>query len=440
MDRRAKAGGICSRASIWGITFSILLSTTTADYARADTSSFTSLLSQLENTYFDQDYKGENDAARLDRLEKFVFGKVRFGSEGERVTKLLLASPPGRKKTIRDSSSDTSSDAATNGENIEGGETALAETTSKAPDDSPNVRIANLEQQILGKTYTGESADRRVARLEQTKFGHSSHGNVDDRLTILEAYAKSPNQPSQPEERSVRSIQPVPEMSQQEPQPSWSRSGRSPELPTSVNQEMGNIVQRVGAMEMTVFGHKNTKLPLVERIQRLEKEIGLNSQDLAQKDLPTQVESLWAQVGSSSEKSGNRQVGTRMVAGDSYASGMFNRDSDQLSENWDGTQQRGSDSHQSWLHKLAKVVGGVGGLAAGALMSPSFYPNYGYGGYSPYYPYGGMYGNSYMNPYFSPFGSGYGGYGGGYGGYYPGLGTYGWGGSPFGGGNSYIRF
>lgn len=408
----------------------MLLSTTTADYAIADTSSFTSVLSQLENSFFEHDYKGEDDAARLDRLEKFVFGGVRFGPEGERVTKLLLATPPGRKKTGKDSSSD----AATSSEKIEGEDTApVEETASKAPDDSPNGRIASLEQQVLGKTYTGESADSRIARLEKTKFGHPSVGNLDDRLTILEAYAKSPNPPSQPAERIIRSFQPVREMSQEEPQPSWSRSSPSPELPTGVRQEMGNIAQRVGAMEMTIFGRKNTKLPLLERIQRLEKEIGLNSQDLAQKDLPTRVECLWSQVGSSSEKSGIRQVGTRMVPTDSYASSNFN---DQLSENWDDTQRQGSDSHQSWLHKLAKVVGGVGGLAAGALMSPSFYPNYGYGGYNPYYPYGGMYGNSYMNPYFSPYGNGFGGYGGGYGGYYPGLGTYGWGGSPFGG----IRF
>ena len=175
-------------------------------------------------------------------------------------------------------------------------------------------------------------------------------------------------------------------------------------------------------MEVTVFGHKNTKLPLLERIQRLEKEVGFNTQELAQKDLPTQVDSLWSQVGSTNENSRSRKVKTRMVPSDSYAAGTF----DESGQNWDTGQNQGTSTHESLLHKLGRTI-------EGALMSPSFSPYYGYGGYNPYNPYGmygnGIYGNSYMNPYMSPWGTGYGGY-------YPGLGTYGWGGSPYGLGGS----
>lgn len=429
-----------------GIGLTALLLAFNADYARADSSSFLSDISQLENSFFDHDYKGEDDTARLDRLEKFVFGEVHSGSEGQRITKLLLATPPGRKKIDKEDSTGTvkSSEKIENQSSSEPEESG--ESSSAGWQDQ---RLASLEKQILGTTYSGESAGKRVARLEKTKFGHSSgNGNIDDRLTILEAYAKSPNAPSQPAERTIES----PEMPQEEAQESGFQPEGSAQLPTSVNQEMGNLVQRVGAMEITVFGHKSTKLPLLERIQRLEKEVGVNTQELAQKDLPTQVDSLWSQVGSNSQISGSRKFKTRMMPSDSYASGTFSEPGDQIGQNFNDSQNQGT--HQSWLHKLGRAIGGVGGLAAGALMSPSFSPYYGYGGYNPYGPYG-MYGNSYMNPYLSPWGGGFGGYGGyypglgtyggyypglgTYGGYYPGLGTYGWGGSPF-GGNSFIHF
>src|SRR5258708_12853220 len=62
-----------STGLFWGACLSLLLLSASVSDARADGSSFSNDLSQLENSLFDHDYKNEEDASRIDRLDKFVF-------------------------------------------------------------------------------------------------------------------------------------------------------------------------------------------------------------------------------------------------------------------------------------------------------------------------------------------------------------------------------
>jgi hypothetical protein len=440
-----------SRRILGSIVLSAFTFTCVSMSVKADTGANTvsSNLSQLEDSFFEHEYPKDDSESRLSRLEKFVFGEVKSGSDESRITQLLLAVPPERLKAGKDKVNQTESSpevrTSSNPQRDAEIPSEAEEGAGKADDDSDLSRLSKLEQQVLGRTYPNESTSRRADRLEKAVFGSpSTSSNLGDRLTILEPYAKRHNTPGQyssssspppyssgPAREKIREAEPSPDESVQEVSP--------------VNAEVGNLLQRVNTMEREVFGRTFPKKPLPERLQQLEKEIGVDSHDLSQKDLPSQAAALWSEMAPTSvgqqprqsARSYNRNATSSSINfGDSYASDENPETGDGSTFSSNDTQTQNNSGHQSWLHKLGKMIQGAGGLAAGALMSPSFAPGYGgygypYGGYgSPYGGYGspyGMYGNSYMNPGFAP------NYGGG--GYYPNLRQFGSpiGGSPFGG-------
>jgi hypothetical protein len=409
--------------SLWTVFSALILTSST--YCLASDSDAPSLgndLSQLESALFDHDYKNEDASARLDRLERFVFGEVRTGSDQKRISQLLLSMPPERLKVGAGKSADSRTTTPEKAE--QENPVAPEEISEKVSNDSDDARIKKLEQKVLGKTYESDMTQSRIDRLEKAEFGSPSNSsNIGDRLTLLEAYAGKPNL-SKERTRSQWS-------EEEEPQQTDTTFSDLPRQLSTKNPEVRSLTRRVGAMEVELFGRSYPDKPLLSRIQRLEKAIGVD-QKTAQEDLPSQVDTLWAKVGPGD--SGEQALGTRRSYktrmapsvsddGDVYSIGG-NETVISGNGNWDEGQTQTNGGHQSWLHKLGRMLGGVGSLAAGALESPSFYP-YGYGGMNPYNPYG-----SYMYPNLTP--------GWGYGGYYPNLpgspwGGNMWGGSPWGG-------
>lgn len=169
---------------------------------------FSENLSKLEEKFFQHDYPKDEKSARIERLEKFVFGEAKTGSDDERLNGLLAlvpnlnekpgsgtgdsptaASPPSSTSSFRDdrpvSSGRPSQPVEQSGRND-------AESEPK-PENIANrssyPAITAIEKKLLGRDYVGESVDKRLERLEVKAFGKKS-GSDDpqERMDKLKAY------------------------------------------------------------------------------------------------------------------------------------------------------------------------------------------------------------------------------------------------------------
>ncbi len=187
-------------------------------------------MTKLEIRFFQHNYPKDSQEARLDRLEKMVFGETKTGSEGERLQRLIGAVPVGeatpsagtasssQSDSLVDeprsrSSSPSSSRSSSSGSQSSFQDDDVARTptgqsssgssrrsASPAPqvtadsDDDDTVKtdekypaVTAIEQKTLGKDYAGEPVNKRLARLETKVFGKPSSNSLDlsDRVDAL---------------------------------------------------------------------------------------------------------------------------------------------------------------------------------------------------------------------------------------------------------------
>ncbi len=141
--------------------------------ATTDAASSTSLspastsLSTLENRLFQLTYQTEDDQARLNRLEKFVFGSSQSGSVQERLSHL--------QSTLGSGSGDWQNRGK----------------TYPTFDYGNYPRVSQLEQNMLGTTYVQDALPDRLARLEQKAFGKPfTSADLSARVDRLDQYAQ----------------------------------------------------------------------------------------------------------------------------------------------------------------------------------------------------------------------------------------------------------
>lgn len=149
-------------------------------------------LLKLEQKFFYTTYSKETIDARLDRLEKMIFGEAKDGSEDARLNQLVSAVPNLNKPA-------------------DGGDTETAHAppprstnNRQAPppaqeqyDDEPKAQksqpgnypaVTAIERKILGKDFQTEPVDQRMARLETKVFGKPSGSqDLTDRMDRLKA-------------------------------------------------------------------------------------------------------------------------------------------------------------------------------------------------------------------------------------------------------------
>jgi len=127
-------------------------------------------ISAIEKDLFGVEYKEEQTPTRLSRIEEYLFGEKKSGTNSERIKKITDASGLSTepKKTENEK------------------RIAAAEFL---PEDK-NVTypvIDMMEEKVFNKTYQGENVYKRVERLEQKTFGKVSQGELSDRTDKLKA-------------------------------------------------------------------------------------------------------------------------------------------------------------------------------------------------------------------------------------------------------------
>jgi len=383
------------------ILFSIFSITMTSSYA--DNSSASDLeknISALEMRFFAHNYSQESVDKRIDRLEEFVFGTTKTGSEQERTTGLLQTvpdlteNPASNNETNEQGKADDASKTGDNANNANPDSMSTNTENADNTSDESYPAVTTIEQQLLGRTYETLPIKKRLAQLETKAFGKASQStDLSERVDLLKQYVSSTE--TQGENNFVAS----------EPAVTW---GSHP---------LG-LTQQIAVLEKQVLGETHNKDKLTSRLSRLEKKvfpkqppetftpIAARLSRLQTAVQPPQPGANYntAQSSTDNQSAPVGQITPFTSAGggaDSYASQSAqsaNSGYDNLSSNTNTTPK-----HHSLLHKIGQVAGVAGSMAIKSMGSG--YGGYGYGGYPGYGGYSG-YGYPSSGYGYSPYGAG----------------------------------
>jgi hypothetical protein len=196
-------------------------------------------------------------------------------------------------------------------------------------------RIEALEQQFFSQTYNSDSDDARLARVEDMLFNHTSSGTTGERLASLEdalssikSSAKTPSAKSSSTPTSNSSsgssagnnsrYRHFADMDDQDSdgdgfdspasnfynQATHGAPQTSPASP--IGAKSGTLVtQQLAAMETQIFGKPNLKMPLVNRVKKLEQNVLSSGTDTSSMSLPDRIKNLWTNLNSPSATTGN---------------------------------------------------------------------------------------------------------------------------------------
>lgn len=269
-------------------------------YAWAEDPAISQSLNKIEDRLLEHDYRSETDDQRLQRLENFVFGGPESGTVKERIARLNSALAPV---------------SAAEDPNVAASKTTTASSPPKATaphydqsDYGTYPRVAELEQQVFGKTFVTDALPVRVSRLETKEFGHASDkDDLADRMDKLDKLLAPSSALMRP---TVAQANPANNAMAYHSAPSVYSSGNGfgpsacddePKKPAIENPftpgsaDVKSIEQRTSSLEKFVFGHEHYGKPLGERVARLEKKL-VPYEHHADKDLPTRVDHLWTML------------------------------------------------------------------------------------------------------------------------------------------------
>jgi hypothetical protein len=327
-------------------------------------------LSQLETRYFANDHEDQSNDARLERLEKFIFGEAKEGSEQQRMEALLAAIPketplPSPKSTHAASESQHHKDASP--------ETAPpAAPVQPPPNSSDYPTVSKLESLIIGESFAGEPIQRRLDRLETKAFGQASDSSdLTARVDRLKGYAGLQSQFSEDDY--------VP--------PEVANRWANPEATLA----SGGILQNVFQLEQNVFGRSYARKSMIDRVGTLERAVFPTEQSTTGMSLPERIDRLVSTVGSERTLSGYPPESQAAAPAEPLASAPSTQPAPVVaSNNPPANPTRGG---RSFLRGLGKALGIAGQVALGALgsgcsssfMSGSYMSgsSFGFGGFSP---------------------------------------------------------
>lgn len=362
-------------------------------------------IASLETRFFDHTYPQEPMDTRLDRLERMVFGEQKTGSDQARLTALLLAVPaePAASSTAQTpdaGTSQASSDTDSTQPAAQPNQSDSSNTASSQPGDVTNSsdypRITQLEQEILGKTFTNEPIQNRLEQLELKAFGKpTTNSDLSDRTDALEDYADK-HFPQQQQNYAETADGGYPGVAPQYPQQPQYNSPTS----SGVNSvpPHATLDQKVTWLEQQVLGATYPTQPLLDRVNRLAANIFPADSPQRSQSLGDQVSSMIGAVelmprrGSASvaqapdyNQSSQYSQTTQYSQPPQYSPPPFSQ--------YPQTQQYGAtpnyptqydqstglagtpttpataQSHgHSFMHGLAHVLGTVGQMAAGQMM------------------------------------------------------------------------
>jgi len=155
-------------------------------------------LEKLEKNFFHHTYPKDTSDARLDRLEKMVFGEAKEGADSERLSSLMKLVP----EAVNDApvAKRSTGGGGSGSDNSSGGDTTASDnrrpTKASAP-AQPEPRedegtqypaVSAIEKKLFGKEFNDEAVETRLTRLEKKAFGRqSSSTDLSDRMDALKS-------------------------------------------------------------------------------------------------------------------------------------------------------------------------------------------------------------------------------------------------------------
>lgn len=149
-------------------------------------------LDGLETRFFEHTYQKEDTEARLDRLEKLIYGEAKTGDQSQRLTALVAALPkntdlpadPGTNNSTNSNTSQTTDDNSQPEQNPQ-----TADNSAGDAEDYPTVDA--IEQTVLGKTFRGVPIAKRLDQLELKAFNKTSQDpDLSERVGKLSEYVQ----------------------------------------------------------------------------------------------------------------------------------------------------------------------------------------------------------------------------------------------------------
>lgn len=159
-----------------------------ADLSKADIQS----LDKLEKRFFEQTYPKDTPEARIERLEKLIFGEAHQGDQEERM-QTLMASLPNEQLPADPGTGNSGSSNAGSGQSDSGDDNQQSQQTAdnSAGDNSDYPKVDAIEQLLLGKTFKGEPLSKRLDQLEIKAFkSASTNPDLSERVSKLDEYVQ----------------------------------------------------------------------------------------------------------------------------------------------------------------------------------------------------------------------------------------------------------
>ncbi len=145
---------------------------------------------KLETKFFSRTYPKDTSDARLDRLEKLVFGEAKDGNDRERLDALLKSIPA---EDIADSGGADSGTSSAPKKSAPTSQPAKASAPAREPaaedgSGSQYPAVTAIEKKLFGKDFESENVEDRLTRLEKKAFGKQSSSNdLSERTDALKA-------------------------------------------------------------------------------------------------------------------------------------------------------------------------------------------------------------------------------------------------------------
>lgn len=250
----------------------------------------------------------------------------------------------------------------------------LAPAISQSTDETQSIEnLGDLENRFFYHVYKNEPLDKRLDRLERLVYGKQRNGTLNERVARL-----------------MQDVPRLPAVSSPSFSPSPDGTGAAEAASSGTEDESRfsppatglSLAQEVSDMEKEVFGKADASSPLVDRVTRLEDTVFAGETKQTFTPLTTRINRLIAALQPQFNAPPNYFAGAPAMSG-------F-KTSYQNAPAAGSNESKKKDPGHPIIHKLGKILGGIGtiagetlgGVAAGTVMG------YGYGGYGFGYPFG----------------------------------------------------
>jgi hypothetical protein len=363
---------------------------------------------KLEKRFFEHDYPKDTTEARIERLEKMVFGEAKTGSVQERLKALMTVVPADDSRTETAKSTPNTNrqpsnyDATRSASDVPTADVKEFEDTPAPAGNYP--AISAIENKLLGREFSDEPARKRLDRLETKVFGKPS--GIDDmtermdRLKMKTGVDVAKQAPSgsdwaDDDDFSFDSVHPPKRTSppltytappnadgtsfsgrnmRQDMQrnfgmPSTSSMGSSPQAAPDyrrgvpAQEALGGLNQQVTHLETLIFGKSYAKDSLPARVNRLELTLYPQQPLAVTTPLPDRVKRLLGTVpGAVPNATASRGYSAQPSYVPQQSQPSLQDDLDDMDTSMGGNFPQPAPQYQKRSSGLSKIINSIGNM------------------------------------------------------------------------------